>query len=113
MRKLHKELLTQVEKTLQAIEERLADKEAWSAPEEKAEVDHQDVNVELAWSVEPSAPQGNEVYGEGYRKEDEEFDDEGDSSLDHRVSSLDMVNSVTRAASTASRSPPPSWVLPV
>ena len=112
MRKLHKELLTQVEKTLRAIEERLADKEAWSAPEEKAGVS-QDVNVELAWSVEPSAPQENEEYREGYGKEDEESDDEWDSSLDHRVSSLDIVNSVTRAASTASRSPPPSWVLPV
>ena len=85
LRKLHKKLLTQVEKTLQAMEERLADKEAWSAPEEKAEGDHQDVNVEWTWPVEPPVPQGDEEYGEGYGMEDEELDDEGWGNEEYEV----------------------------
>lgn len=74
IKKLHPELLTQVEKTYRAIEERLSDDEAWSDPEEKVEAE-QDADVELAWSpVEPHAPENenSEEYGNG----DEEFDDE-------------------------------------
>jgi hypothetical protein len=61
MKKLHTELLTQVEKTLRAMEERLSDEEAWSEPEKKEEAE-QDVNVELGWPVESDAPE--EKYGE-------------------------------------------------
>jgi hypothetical protein len=70
----HTELLTQVEKTLRVMEERLSDEEAWSEPEEKEEVE-QDVNVELGWLVESYAPE--EEYGEEYGKGEEESDDEG------------------------------------
>lgn len=74
IKKLHPELLTQVEKTYRAIEERLSDDEAWSDPEEKVEAE-QDVDVELAWSpVEPHAPENEN--GEEYGNGDEEFDDE-------------------------------------
>ena len=69
MKKRHTELLTQVEKTYRAIEERLSDEEAWSVPEEK------DVDFELSWSpVEPHAPENEN--GEEYGSGDEEFDDE-------------------------------------
>ena len=44
IKKLHPELLTQVEKTYRAIEERLSDEEAWTEPEEKVEAE-QDVDV--------------------------------------------------------------------
>ena len=74
IKKLHPELLTQVEKTYRAIEERLSDDEAWSDPEEKVEAE-KDADVELAWSpVEPHAPENenSDEYGNG----DEEFDDE-------------------------------------
>lgn len=73
MKKLHTGMLTQVEKTLRAMEERLSDEEAWSEPEQKEEAEP----VDWGWPVKSDAPE--EEYGDECGEEEEYGEGEEES----------------------------------